>query len=69
MSDVAVDVEGEFGAQGEPARVVTYRAKVRADASEDAIRALMQDTDKVAEIRDTLRGTHVILAEVEVESV
>jgi organic hydroperoxide reductase OsmC/OhrA len=68
---VAVDVgvEGDFGAAGEPAQRVTYRAKVRAKASEADIRALMKYTDAVAEIQNTLRGgTPVGLRQVEVET-
>ena len=52
---VEVEVEGEFGAEGEPARNVSYRAKVTAQASEADIRELMQHTDRVAEIQNTLR--------------
>src|SRR5262245_66339938 len=42
---VEVNVEGDFGAEGEPAKNVTYRAKVHANASEDQIRELMKFTD------------------------
>ena len=52
---VEVDVEGSFEAEGAPATHVTYRAKVTARASEEEIRSLMQDTDSVAEIQNTLR--------------
>jgi organic hydroperoxide reductase OsmC/OhrA len=64
---VEVEVEGDFGTEGEPAKNVTYRAKVTADASESDIRALMVHTDGVAEIQNTLRiGTPVTLAGIEV---
>jgi organic hydroperoxide reductase OsmC/OhrA len=67
VSGVEVEVEGDFGEAGEPARNVVYRARVTADASEDDIRALMQHTDTVAEIQNTLRvGTPVTLAGVEI---
>ncbi len=67
---VEVEVQGDFGAEGEAARNVTYRAKVAAHADAEAIRALMQATDGVAEIQNTLRaGTSVRLSEVEVISV
>ncbi len=67
---VEVDVEGTFGAAGEPGRDITYRARVAAHASEEAIRELMEATDKVAEIQNTLRGgAAVTLTAVEVESV
>lgn len=63
---VDVEVNGDFGAEGEPAQNVTYRAKVYADASEDEIRELMKFTDAVAEIQNTLRnGTAVVLSEIE----
>ena len=63
---VEVNVEGDFGAEGEHARNVTYRARVFAQASEDEIRALMEFTDTVSEIQNSLRiGTPVILTEIE----
>lgn len=64
---VEVHVEGEFGAAGDPASNVTYRAKVAAQASEEAILDLMQHTDRVSEIQNTLRVvTPVTLRHVEV---
>ena len=63
---VEVNVEGDFGVEGEHARNVTYRARVFAQASEDEIRALMEFTDTVSEIQNSLRiGTPVILTEIE----
>lgn len=57
---------GEFGAEGEPARNVSYRAKVTAQASEAEIQALMTHTDRVAEIQNTLRQeTPVALSSME----
>lgn len=70
VQSVEVHVEGEFGAEGEPASQVTYRAKVAARATEQAIRDLLADTDQVAEIQNTLRAmTPVTLSTVEVKSV
>lgn len=67
---VEVEVEGEFGAEGEPAKNVSYRAKVTAPASADEIRELMQQTDRVAEIQNTLRlGISVILSDIEAVTV
>lgn len=64
---VEVEVEGEFGAEGEPARDVTYLAKVKAQANEAEIRDLMSHTDRVAEIQNTLRlGIPVTLRFIEV---
>ncbi len=61
---VEVEVEGDFGAEGEPATNVTYRAHVTAQAGEAEIRDLMSHTDRVAEIQNTLRvGTPVTLIE------
>jgi organic hydroperoxide reductase OsmC/OhrA len=70
VEEVEVEVEGDFGAEGEPAQNVTYRAKVRAQATEAEIRELMSFTDRVAEIQNTLRGgTPVILSALEAEAV
>lgn len=61
---VEVEVEGEFGGPGEPARAVTYRAAVKARAGDDEVRALMAHVDGVAEIQNTLRaGVGVTLRE------
>jgi uncharacterized OsmC-like protein len=63
---VEVNVEGDFGGEGEPCKNVKYYAKVFANASEDEIREMMKFTDTVAEIQNTLRnGTPVVLAEIE----
>jgi uncharacterized OsmC-like protein len=53
---VEVEVQGDFGEPGEPARNVTYRAKVTAQASQAEIHQLMLQTDQMAEIQNTLRG-------------
>ena len=67
VARVEVEVGGEFGAEGEPARSVSYRAVVTAQASEAQIRELMSHTDRVAEIKNTLRAeTPVILSGIEV---
>jgi uncharacterized OsmC-like protein len=61
-----VEVNGDFGGEGDPALNVTYHAKVFADASEDEIREMMKFTDTVAEIQNTLRnGTPVVLTSIE----
>lgn len=66
VSNVTVEVEGDFGAEGEPAQNVSYRAKVTAQASEATILELMQQADRVAEIQNTLRlGTPVTLSQLE----
>ena len=57
IRSVEVEVEGEFGGVGEPARHVTYRARVvAANATEADVRRLLEHTDTVAEVQNTLRG-------------
>ena len=65
---VTVEVTGEFGGPGDAARNVEYRARVEAaGASEAEVRRLLEHTDSVAEIQNTLRaGVPVRLAGVEV---
>ena len=65
---VEVEVSGDFSGPGEPARNVTYRAKVSAQASQQEIHDLMIHTDQVAEVHNSLRqGTQVNLCHVEPE--
>ena len=52
---VTVEVTGEFGGPGEPARKVVYRPAIEADATPAQIEALLRHTDTVAEIQNTLR--------------
>jgi len=67
---VEVEVDGDFGAEGEPARNVTYRAAVTAQASEQQVRELMKHTDQVAEIQNTLRvGLPVTLSDLRILTV
>ena len=69
VEQVEVAVEGEFGGEGEPARNLSYRAKVTAQANEAQIRELMSHTDRVAEIQNTLRvETPIVLSTIEVVS-
>ena len=56
LRGVRVDVVSEFGGPGEPARRITYSARVDSDASPEAIAELMRHTDRVAEVHNTLRG-------------
>jgi len=66
INSVEVTVEGDFGADGEPAANIVYSASVRGDASEDELRSLMTHTDGVAEIQNTLRiGAQVTLHRIE----
>ncbi|MBL8077658.1 MAG: OsmC family protein [Anaerolineales bacterium] len=67
VEKVEVEVSGDFGAEGEPARNITYKAKVYAKGTDEEIRELMLHTDTVAEIQNTLRaGVEVKLNKVEV---
>lgn len=62
VEQVQVEVSGAFGAEGEGAREVEYRASVAAKAPSEEILDLMRHTDQVAEIQNTLRkGTQVVL--------
>ncbi|HLT46068.1 MAG TPA: OsmC family protein [Rubricoccaceae bacterium] len=70
VEHVEVEVEGTFGAEGEPLQRATYHASVAARASEDEIRALLAHTDTVAEVQNTLRaGCAVTLGQVTVQAV
>ncbi len=69
VESVEVEVDGEYVAEGAPAKSITYRAKVVAHASEDEIRDLMKHTDTVSEIQNTVRaGIPVPLKEIEAVS-
>lgn len=52
---VEVRADAEFEAEGAPAKRLSYRVVVRANAPEATIRELITHTDKVAEIQNTLR--------------
>jgi organic hydroperoxide reductase OsmC/OhrA len=66
---VDVEVDGEFGSVGQPARNVSYRAKIRTrGSSKEQVAELVKRTDTVAEVHNTLRaGVDVHLAGVEIE--
>jgi organic hydroperoxide reductase OsmC/OhrA len=67
VEQVEVEVSGDFGAEGESASNIGYRAKVTAQGSAADIRELMIQTDRVAEIQNTLRiATPVTLRDIEV---
>ena len=52
---VEVEVDAEFGGVGEPARRISYRTAISADAPDDVVRQLAEHTDRVAEVHNTLR--------------
>jgi organic hydroperoxide reductase OsmC/OhrA len=67
VESVEVQVVGQFGAKGEPAENISYRASVKAQGSERDVLDLMRYTDTVAEIHNTLRrATPVVLTECQV---
>lgn len=55
VSAVEVDFNGEFGSDGEPGANFTYTANVVSDAPAEVIRELIEYTDRIAEIHNTLR--------------
>lgn len=70
VKSVQITVEADWG--GEPVRAqnVTFSAKVEAEATEEDIRALMEHTDGVAEIPNSLRlGTPVHMTNIQAVSV
>jgi len=65
---VEVEVEGTFGAEGAAAERFAYHARASAKASRQEIIDLMQHTDSVAEIQNTLRRScPVLLTEIEAD--
>jgi putative redox protein len=66
---VEVEVEGDWGGEPVRAQQVRYRAHVEGEATEAELRALLEHTDRVAEIPNSLRlGTVVTLHEATVRS-
>lgn len=55
VTGVEVHASAEFGSEGAPARRLACRVTVRAKASEASIRELIEHTDRVAEVQNTLR--------------
>jgi uncharacterized OsmC-like protein len=66
LKSVRVDVDGDWGGDPVRAQNVTFSVKVEGKASEKEIRELIEYTDRVAEIHNSLRmGTKVDLTKVE----
>jgi uncharacterized OsmC-like protein len=62
IKQVEVEVSGEFGREGEPGFNLQYKVKIDSDANTEAIQELINYTDKIAEVHNTLRvGTPVVL--------
>lgn len=55
IAAVEVEASAEFGTEGAAARLLSYRVAVRARAPEAAIHDLIVQTDRVAEVQNTLR--------------
>jgi len=55
IETIEVECTGNFGAEGEPGSNFRCKANVIADASTEEIRNLINHTDQVAEIHNTLR--------------
>lgn len=67
VTAVEVEVTGDFGGPGDPARNVVYHTRISGKASAADLQALARHTDTVAEIQNTLRlGMAVTLERVEV---
>jgi hypothetical protein len=56
VQGVEVEVTGTFGNSGEPARDVSYRVPVHANAAQSTIDDLIRATDSVTEIQNTMRA-------------
>jgi organic hydroperoxide reductase OsmC/OhrA len=70
IQSVEVEVSGEFGGEGEPARNISYKASVAAKAAQEDVLALMHYTDSVAEIQNTLRHpSPIVLSKCEAREV
>jgi uncharacterized OsmC-like protein len=66
VESVEVEVKGDFDSESRPASNIIYSAVVKANAKRDKIIELMNLTDKVTEIQNTLRtGVPVTLASAE----
>jgi len=56
IDGVEVDAAADFPGVGLAARNVTYRARIRSQASPDDLQRLLRETDAVAEVHNTLRA-------------
>jgi len=55
ISKIQVEACGEFSAEGQPGYNILYKTHIESDASEERLSALIEHTDSVAEIHNTLR--------------
>jgi organic hydroperoxide reductase OsmC/OhrA len=56
VQDVNVEVTGTFGNPGEPARDISYRVQMHAEAPQATIDDLIRATDSLTEIQNTVRA-------------
>lgn len=56
LGDVEVEAEADFVAEGAAARSIRYHVRISGDAAANVLRSLVQDTDAVTEIQNTVRG-------------
>lgn len=52
---VEVEVSGDFPAAGSPGENIRYRARVTTSSPEEQVRRLMEHTDGIAEVQQTVR--------------
>lgn len=52
---IYVDVTSQFGGEGEPAKSISYSAKIDSPAPLEEVQKLITDVDHIAEIHNTLR--------------
>ncbi len=55
ITNVVVEVTGDFGAEGEPGSNFNYTANITSDAPVSEIDELIRYTDEIAEVHNTLR--------------
>lgn len=56
LRQVKVEARAIFGGPGEAASRISYSAQVQSDAPETLVRQLLERTDQVAEVHNTLRS-------------
>ena len=57
LTDVAITVDGDFPARGSTSTPVEVTLEVHGEAPEEALAALVEEVDRVAEIPNSIRGT------------
>jgi uncharacterized OsmC-like protein len=55
ISSVHVEVTGDFGTEGEPGSNFKYKTNIESDSPASVIEDLINYTDKIAEVHNTLR--------------